>query len=308
MTARRSSSLRELFSSGAPLSIVFGGTSFIATRIALRCFDPLTIVAARFVLGAALLFLVLRVRGEKLFPERADRPRCALLGLVIAAHLLIQAFAMQHTSAIHSGWIVGFSPVAIALGAQLFLRERLRAIGWLGAACASAGVFVVTLAKTPDFSRAGTGDLLMLSSCLSWAAYTLLGSRPVATSGSLRVNAFSMSVAAAVAGLALLASAPAGGLVAGDGDLRDGLLAVLFLGCICNGVSFAIWARVVERFGAAQTGALLYFQPFVTLIAALLVLHEPLGAPALLGGPLVLFGVALVRRGAGPARAVPARG
>lgn len=298
-SARRPSTWREVAASGAPLAIVFGGTSFIATRIALAGFDPFSIVAARFVLGAALLFLVLRLRGEPLLPERADRPRCALLGLVIAVHLLIQAFAMQHTTAIHSGWIVGFSPVTIALGAQLFLGERLRAIGWLGAACASAGVFVVTLAKTPDFARAGFGDLLMLSSCLSWSAYTLLATRPVARSGSLRVNALSMSFAALVAGPALLLFAPA----RGPGG-AESLLAVLFLGCVCSGVSFAIWARAVERFGAAETGALLYFQPFVTLAAALVVLDEPLGSTVLLGGPLVLLGVALVRRGAATPRSV----
>ena len=296
--AARSQSFLALLASGAPLSILFGGGSFVATRVALGAYDPVAIVALRFLLGAALVYGVLAVRRLPLLPERADRARCALLGLILGGHLLIQAFAMLFTSATNSGWIVGFSPVAIALGAQLFLRERLRSVGWAGVAIASGGVFVVTLAKSPDFARAGVGDLLVFSSTITWAAYTLLSSRPVARSGALRVTAFAMAVAALVATGFALARPEAGGLLEAGALRGRSFLAVLYLGLLCSGVSFTIWLRAVERFGAAQTGVLIYFQPFVTaVVATLYYADEPLTVHALAGGPLVLLGVALVRRG-----------
>ena len=132
-----------------------------------------------------MLVLVVGLRGGRRLPVPADRPACIGLGLVLAAHLLIQAYGLKHTSAIHTGWIVGFMPVTIALGAYLLRRQRLNALGWLGVAVGTGGVLLVTLKSTPDFAQARFGDLLQLASCLTWTVYTLAAGGPVARNGAL---------------------------------------------------------------------------------------------------------------------------
>src|SRR5882672_2213398 len=179
----------------ALLAVLFWGSSFVAIRIALEGLHPFALVATRLALGAVLLYAVLGVRREALLPRREDLGVCVSLGILLGGHLLLQSFAMRWTTAMRAGWLVAFVPVTIALGARFFLGHQLRAVGWLGVATASCGVLLLTSTAPSEFARAGTGDMMMLSSSVSWAAYTLISLRPVERNGALRVTAFAMAIA-----------------------------------------------------------------------------------------------------------------
>lgn len=283
--------LGALLASPGVLAISLWGASFVATRAALAGFTPAGLVATRFLLGAAVVGGVQLARRKPFLPERSDRARCLLLGAILGGHILLQAFALRFTTALHSGWIVSFSAVAVTLGAALFLGERLAARNALGVALAVCGVGLVVASHTPDFERATTGDLLVFASAFSWAAYTLLSKRPIQNSGAGRVTPLVMATAGAVAFVAAL---PGGFTLAAVPAAALG--AVVFLGLGSSGVAFYAWSRTIERFGALRAGVLIYLQPFVTLVLATVLLDEPAGWSALLGGPIVLLGVALASR------------
>lgn len=278
--------------SGAWLSIVFWGASFVATRDAIRAFHPYALVAARFALGALVLFLVLALRREALLPRREDRGLGLLLGLILGLHIAAQAFALHYTSAVHSGWIVGFCPVVIALGAQLFLGQRLPGLAWAGIALASAGVLLIALEHRAELAHAGWGDLLVFGTTFSWAAYTLLSARAVRGSGPLRTSSFAMAVASLLCALLALVQGEA---LLGVPDARA-WASLVFLGLCCSGAAFWLWNRAVLRLGPARLGGLIYFQPFVTALLSVWLLGESVGWNTWLGGPLVLLGVWLMGR------------
>jgi drug/metabolite transporter (DMT)-like permease len=282
----------------ALLAVLFWGSSFVAIRIALEGLHPFALVATRLALGALLLYAVLGVRREDLLPAREDRASCAGLGLLLGGHLLLQSFAMRWTTAMRAGWLVAFVPVTIALGAQLCLGQKLRAVGWLGVAIASCGVLLLTSTAPSEFARAGTGDLMMLSSSISWAAYTLISLRPVERNGALRVTAFAMAIAvvpnAIAAGFAGFTSGPVTPRV---------IAALCFLGLFSSGLAFWAWNQALREIGPARSGAMLYVQPFVTLGAAFAILNEPPTSNLFIGGPVVLLGVWLLARfGKAPVR------
>jgi drug/metabolite transporter (DMT)-like permease len=291
--AQREFTPAAVLQSGAWLAILFWGASFVATRSAIEAFHPYALVAARFALGSALLYLLLGLRGEPLLLEREDLPRGLLLGTILGAHIAVQAFALFHTSAVHSGWIVGSCPVVIALGAQLFLRQRIGGLAWLGIAVAGGGVLLIALEHSSSLVHAGWGDLLVFGTTFSWAAYTLLSAAPVVRSGALRTSAFAMGVASLVCALAALVE---GRISTGTPRLAN-WLELLFLGVCCSGAAFWLWNRAIARFGMARLGGLLYFQPFVTALLALALGEESPGWNTWLGGPLVLLGVGLLARG-----------
>jgi drug/metabolite transporter (DMT)-like permease len=248
------------------------------------------------------LALVSSASRRSLWPLRADLPRCTLLGFVLAAHLLIQAYGLLYTSAINTGWIIGFIPVTIAVGAYLLGQQRLNGTGWSGVAIGTTGVVLVTAIAPRDFARAHLGDLLQIGSCLTWAVYTLAAAQPNARSGVLRVTTFGMAVAAVIASIAAVVW---GGL---RGPLTwRSVTAFLFLGLICSGVAYYMWFAAIRQQGPARVGALLYIEPFVALATGAVLLHEHVTLNAMAGGLLVLLGVWLVAHGAGrpakPARA-----
>ena len=274
------------------VAIVLWGVSFVLTRFALESFSPFGLVSIRLVIGTLVLLVAIRSRGGSMFPDRADIPICALLGVVLAVHLLIQAFGLQYTTAINTGWIIGFIPITIALGSCLFLRQRIEPAGWCGIVLGAAGVFCVTMSSPPNFEHARFGDMLQIASCLTWTLYTLVGARPVARSGAMRVTAFAMAVAAVVSTLPLAWT----GAVATTVTVES-LLAVGFLGFLCSGVALYLWFEAMSEHGPPRVGALLYIEPFVTLGAAALLLREPVTVNVLWGGACVLTGVWLVSRG-----------
>lgn len=284
--------LKELVCGPGTLAIVFWGASFVATKRALAGFAPFELVALRFAIGAVFVAGVQLARGGPLLPERADRPRCVLLGLVLALHIGVQAFALLHTSAMHSGWLVALSPVAIATSAAMFLGERVSARAWGGIALATAGALLVVFSRGFALDDASLADLAVLGTCGTWAAYTLLGRAPVARSGALRVTPLVMALAALLAGAAALV-VPDRGVHAPD---LASISALLVLGLGASGLAFTAWAAAVARNGATRTGVLLYFQPFVTLALSAVLLDESWSLLALAGGPLVLAGVILVGR------------
>ena len=283
--------LRGVFSSGAVLTILFGGSSFAASRVALLAFTPFGLIATRFAMGSLMLFGFLALRRQKLLPERADLWRTTILGAILGGHLVLQGYALHSTTAISSGWIVGFCPVAIAIGAHLFLRERLPRLAWIGVFVAALGVACVTFQNPPNFADAPLGNLLVFISCFTWTAYTLLAREVVTRNGGVRVSAFALAIAA----LMLCIVARWTGFLERTPSANE-WYATIFLGLCCSGLSFAIWAVALERFGAARLGGLIYYQPFVTLIVTWLWLAEPITIAALIGGPIVVLGVGLMAR------------
>lgn len=290
---------------GWPWSALFAvtvwGGSFLATKLALgpegaRVFTPPGLVALRFLMGGAALLLVLVLRRGPLLPEREDRARVALLGAILGTHIGLQTWGLAYTLATHAAWIVCFSSVVIALGAQFLLAQRLRAVGWLGVGVAIVGVWGVTQSHAPaPGSRVGFGDFLQFVGCFTWAAYTLLGARPVQRSGALRVTTW----ATLVAGGLLLALTSINGFGHAPGPTH--LAALVYLGLASSAAAFLAWYHAQLKYGSQRTAATLYLEPFVTAIAASF-LDEPLVLATLLGGGVVLCGVYLVQRSTVAAR------
>lgn len=273
------------------LATLFWGLSFVGVRIALEALTPFGLVWTRLGIGATVLYALLLCNGGRVLPTREDLGRCALLGVLASVHLSLQAAAMELTTAVRAGWIVAFIPVVVALGARVFLGQRLSAGGWIGAAIATGGVLVLSSFRPAQFAQAGRGDLLVFASCFTWAAYTLLSVGAIRRSGALAVTAFAMAVAVA----------PAAAVAAAVGSWHAppsarALLALAFLGALASGVAFWAFARSIQALGPQRTSALLYIQPFVTLAGSALWLSEPITPAAFAGGILVLLGVWRVQR------------
>lgn len=286
----------------ALVAVTAWGASFTATRVGLETLSPVVLVAWRLVIATAILVWLTRREstGDRPGSWREAAPVIGL-GCVFAVHLLIQAWGLEHTTAVHTGWIIGAMPAAIAVGAWLVFGQRLSAVGWLGVALASLGVATVVWAHPPGLASARFGDLLQVVSIGTWTVYTLVAVRPVARWGALAVTTASMALAAVVAVPVALALGRGPWM---PGDVRT-WSAVLFLGIVAGAVAQALWLRALGVLGAARTAAWLYLEPIVTVAVARALLSEPVGWRAVVGGFVVLIGVAVVQaaRNAVPAPA-----
>ncbi len=283
---------------GALVAIVFWGLSFVATKAVLREISPVTLIFTRFAMGSALLLalvvacrLPLRVSGREL-------GWLALAGFIgVFVHQLLQSYALTLTTAVRTGWLIGLIPIWSAVLAAVFQRERFGVVKVAGLLLGFVGaLLLVTRGRLGGGTLAlpsTRGDLLILASTLNWAIYTNIGRGVIARLGSLRATAGAML-------LGWLMLAPLFVRAAGWREYAalspGGIGALVFLGLGCSGLAYLFWYGALERIETSRVAAFLYLEPLVTLAAAVSWLGEEVGLMTVIGGLLVLAGVALVQR------------
>ena len=131
------------------LFVVLWSTGFIGAKLGLPDCEPLTLLSLRY---AAVLVLMGAVALATRAPWPADRMQWLHIGV---SGLLIHAVYLGGVfTAIRLGLpagvtalVVGLQPVLTALGAGLFLRERVGATQWAGLALGLVGVVLVVANK-----------------------------------------------------------------------------------------------------------------------------------------------------------------
>jgi drug/metabolite transporter (DMT)-like permease len=280
------------------VTILFWGASFIATKVALREVTPVTVIAVRFGMGVLVMLALLGWRRQFRLAARPDLLQLALLGLAgVTFHQLLQSFGLLTTTATNSGLIVALTPVFTAMLAWGLLGERLTVSQALGLAIASFGA-VVIVGRGFDLAmvleRAAPGDALLLISAANWALFTTLSKRMLGKYPPVVMMAHVMAFGW-LAFLPLLAIE--GGWRALPAVSASGWWSLLFLGVGCSGVAYALWYDALAETRATSLASFLYIQPVVTVVAATVILSEPVSAAVAGGGGAILAGVWLVNSG-----------
>ena len=283
----------------ASIAVVFWGISFVATKTALKEVSPVTLITARFVIGAAVLLLIVRE-----LPPRSAWPQLALMGFVgVFIHQMLQAFALTMTTATNTGWLIGITPLWSAALSAIFLRERFGGWKLAGLLGGFAGTLLVV---TKGEFHAGVlaapstvGDLMILLSTVNWAVYSILGHRTLRALGPRRATSGSMLFGA----LMLL---PFFVVQRGWTELPRlsavGWSSLLFLAIGCSALGYLFWYGALERIEVSRVAALLYAEPLVTFVAATLLLGERVTGVVVVGGLLVLVSVFVSQYAPEPAR------
>lgn len=284
----------------ACIAIVFWGVSFVATKAVLREIAPVTLIFTRFLIGALVLLAIVRE-----LPPRDAWPQLALMGFIgVFVHQMLQAFALTMTSATSTGWLIGITPIWSALLSAVVLRERFGFWKLAGLIGGFAGALLVVTRgdfSARVFGRPSTlGDAMIFLSTINWAIYTVIGHRTIRRIGPRRATSGAM-----LFGVAMLA--PLFIVQRGWRQIPNlsatGWGALLFLAIGCSALGYLFWYGALEHIEASRVAALLYAEPLVTFVAAMLLLGERAGAVTIVGGALVLVSVVLAQYAPGAASA-----
>jgi len=282
----------------ATFAVTVWGASFVATKVAVQEVSPVTVVWLRFAIGVAILGLATLLRRQFALPERGEVGYLALLGFLgITFHQWLQSTGLVTAQATTTAWIVATMPIFMAILGWLVLAEKLSWRQGLGIAVAVLGVLVVmSKGDLAAFAggRFGTrGDFLVMLSAPNWAVFSILSRRGLQRYPATRMMFFVMAFGWLFTSVLFIAR---GGFSEWPAFSADGWLSVGFLGVFCSGLGYIFWYDALKALPAAQAGAFLYLEPFVTVIVAALVLGEPLLGVTLLGGAAILVGVWVVNQ------------
>jgi len=276
------------------------GFNQVAVKLALPDIPPMLQAMIRSAGALPVLLLIARWRGVKML-ERDGTLRAGLLaGAIFGLEFVLIYRGLLLTSASRAVVFLYTSPFFVALGAYLFLGERLRASQWAGLALSFLGVAIAMGVPQANVDASVLmGDLMIVGGGALWAATTLL----IKTTALLRAPAekgMAYQVAVSIPILALAAWISGETITRVPGPLALSLMVYQAIWVV--GLTFLLWFMLVKTYSASKLSAFTFITPLFGVVASYFIMHDTLtvafGAAAL----LVIAGLYLVNR---PDPAVP---
>ena len=265
-------------------------------KLALLDIPPEILVALRGIVASAFLVAMLARSGETTFSEITPAALTAfgvlaLTGVVGSMNLTY--LSLYYTTATNVVLLQVATPVMVALGARVYLGERLSRLQWIGVWLSIGGVLLIITRGRLANLRPGQlqiGDLINLASMVCWSTYTVYGKRVLATySPALATTAAYVLGTIVLIPLAVVTAPlfPAPRLGSGLAWL------VILYQAILGAVAHVWWYRAVDVVGPSLASVFMNLQPVVGILLAAVLLAEAVGGWQIAGGFLVLGGVAL---------------
>lgn len=248
--------------------VLLWSTGYISAGYGLQGAGPLTLAVVRFVGTALLVGLLLRWKAPQLRVRRAALAHAAIAGLMLQAGFFgfVYAGMQAGVPAAPAGLISGLMPLMTALGAALFLGERLRRNALVGLALGLIGVLLVV---GPDLRGDGPvlGYVYVVLALIALSAGTLYQKRHAG-----EVDARLALVAQVGASLLLLLPFAYAfeGLRIHPQPAALGGMAWMILVNSCAGLMLYLW--LLGRGAAGRVAGLFYLVPPVTAALAALML------------------------------------
>jgi drug/metabolite transporter (DMT)-like permease len=273
------------------IAVCLWGLAPVATRSLVHELAPLPLLTLRQLLAAGVL-LPWAVPALRRIDAR-DLPRFIVAGLLgMVGYNLPVTVGLQWLPASSAGLLLATEPVWVLVIGLVFLGERAgpRVLAGTGVALAGVAVIAGPAALSPGSgTRAVAGAALVLLATLAFGGYMVV-LRPLSQKyGPVSATATS-SVAGALPYLALAGTAWPPRLSPSAGA------ELLFLALGSTVAGMLLWNLAVVR-GGAGISRLLYLEPVVSVLGAMVFLGEQVTAAVLAGGVLVIAGVLMTGDG-----------
>ncbi|WP_193078550.1 EamA family transporter [Brevibacterium aurantiacum] len=271
----------------ALLVVVLWGVNFIFIDFGLRDWPPLLLVAARFTLVVfpAIFFVK--------FP-RGDFRRILLIGVFMSAG----QFGLLCTS-MFLGLPAGLTSIVIqiqaaftVLVAALALREFPNRRQIIGILIGLSGLGVIGLSLQASVPIAAF--LVALGASLSWAIGNVIARGVKEGTNGVQMTVWSaLVVPVPLFVLSLLVDGPAEVAHALAHPTWGVVASIVYTAGCASLIGYVIWNSLLARFPASQVAPFSLLVPLVGVLSAWLVLGDRPTVPELIGGVLLLLGVAV---------------
>jgi DME family drug/metabolite transporter len=278
-------------------AVSWGTTGSVTTVVVSQAgAGVLVIGAVRMLVAAALLVVIAWWASGSLRVDPADRRRCVVLGLCMAAFQVTYFSAVTLIGIAVAALIaICGAPLLIAGLAATVLGERItpRVGGALGLGVVGTALLIVGPRTAADVSgRFVAGVLLALGASLAYALYVVVAKATLARTAPLPLAAAAFGVAAVV--LAPLLVGPDVGR-----QIALGWPWLLYLGAVTTAGAYAIYTIGLRVVPASVAGIAALIEPLTATLMGVFLFGERLGAPGVAGALLLFAALGLLARDAG---------
>ena len=268
------------------------GFSFYLVAIALRSFPPITLVTMRLLIGALVLFLLMRWKGLTLPREPhwwGYFSLLALMGNLIPFSLV--SWAETRIASSQAGMIMAFMPISIMVLAHYFVaHEQLTPRRVAGVIVGLGGVLVLMGGEVMN-DMGDTGlwpQLACVVATFSYAVNTVYVKRLP------KINGLVMGAGSLIAGSVLFA--PVALWLDQPWALQvttQSWLAIGSLGLLSTGFATWLYFIIISDCGPNFISLINYLIPVISFATGVILLSEPAELSKFIGLVFVFIGIAI---------------
>lgn len=290
----------EIFKKSWPYTAVIlahtiWGINFLATKLTLQEFPPMSLAFLRFAL-AILLLLPFLLAEKKIKIEKKDFAK--LLGIgVLMSSLNIGLFYMgiERTTVTTASVLTMVIPILSILGGWIFLKEKIYVANILGTVMGLLGIVAVIgipliflgVIISPQILL---GNILIILASVAWVAGAILSKELCSKYSTLTITTVIFAVGAITFLIPALTE-----YLQNPGWIHQvtyfGILGLAFITIASSISAYFLFEWGVAKLGVAKADLFQYIEPVVAITLGVLVLNEQLRFSFIIGAILVGLGV-----------------
>ena len=280
--------------------MVVWAANFIVVKDVVAILPPVGFTFLRYGLAAIALVGILRwSEGEIRLPRPETLRILVLGGLGFGLYQILWTVGLVSIPAGDSALLIAATPVFTAVIAVAIGTDTLDPAKAVGVGLSFLGVVIVIGAGVGiELSGSPIGFALTLAAALCWATYTAFGARVLRRRSPLVLTTW-----ATIGGTLVLAPIGIGQLVAPGAfgptqmaALPQIVFAVAFSGLLAAAIANVVVFNGVRLLGPTRVITLQSFVPPMAVVMAFVFLGEPIRPAQVVGGLIIVLGVALTRR------------
>jgi O-acetylserine/cysteine efflux transporter len=263
---------------------IIWGMGFTFAKAGINEFPPLFLMGMRFILTAVLLCWF--------FPPPVDQLR-AIFWVALVSATIQYGLTFTGLAGLDASTAILLVQLEVPFGALLaaiFLNDKLGWKRFLGMALAFFGVSLI--AGAPNIRDQLFSAVLVMSGALTWSIGQVMIKKMV------KIGGFQLIAWVAVfAGPQMLISSfilEKGHLSALKNATIVGWGTVVYMGIVMTALGYAIWYHLLNKYDVNQVMPFLLLLPVSSILGAVLFLGERPDIRTLIGGGIVITGVAAI--------------
>lgn len=273
------------------LSIFWGG-SFFFIEIALRGFQPFTVVFLRVTIAAAILLGVVYLRGQRMPADL--RTWCAYLVMGALNNAIPFSLIVWGQTRIDSGVasiLNATTPIFTVILAHLLTSDEHLSIRKMsGVLTGFLGVYIMLAPELKDgFSWRGLGQIAVLGAAVSYSLAGIFGKRfkdrsPVVTSAGMLICSSSMMLPLFILTTPFATLNPS----------MDAVAAIIGIAVISTAMAYLLYFRILATAGATNVLLVTFLIPISALLLGVGVLGEVIHVWEYTGMGCIFLGLILI--------------
>jgi len=276
------------------LSVFAWGTSFLWIKIGVEELGPFMLVMYRLFFGLVIIWPAILLMRKADFSDLKPIAIMVGVGLInTAIPFTLISFGEQYIDSGLAGILNGTVPLITILIAHLALHDdRFSPQKGVGLVLGFVGLIILLGGNFAGYSitEGLWGQLAIVGASILYATSSVVVRRFLRGQHPLQIAAVSMS--SAFVFISIATPIFEGGYAIPQ--LTETWIAVLWLGMIGTAIAYMLYFYLIQSWGPTRSTMVTYVMPVAAVILGVIFLNESLTTQIIIGGLLIITGVAAV--------------